>query len=112
DHQVVNVPKLRSALYLQYRLPFLPALTVLGGWRYAAPNPATPAGVTRVPAYNVFNAALRYRTAWRKHAMTWRLSVTNLLDKFYRRDTRTSLGDDDLSRAAPRLAPRPLTIGR
>ena len=111
DHQVVNVPKLRSALYLQYRLPFLPALTILGGWRYAAPNPATPDGVTRVPAYNVFNAGLRYRTAWRKHAMTWRLSVTNLFDTFYWRDTGSSLGDHYLFPGAPRLARLTLTIG-
>ncbi|HET7266832.1 MAG TPA: TonB-dependent receptor, partial [Oleiagrimonas sp.] len=110
-HQVVNVPKLRTALYLQYRLPFLPALTILGGWRYAAPNPATPDGVTRVPAYNVFNAGLRYRGAWGQHKMTWRLSVTNLFDEFYWRDTGSSLGDHYLFPGTPRLARLTLTIG-
>ncbi len=103
-HQVVNVPRLRSALYADYRLPFAPQLTLLGGWRYASPNVATPDGHARVPAYHVFDAGLRYVTHWNDHALTWRLSVDNVFNHFYWRDTGTSGGDSYLFPGAPRLA--------
>ncbi|HZX69289.1 MAG TPA: TonB-dependent siderophore receptor, partial [Rhodanobacter sp.] len=103
-HQVVNVPRVRSALSADYRLPFAPQLSLLGGWRYASPNVATPDGTVRVPAYHVFDAGLRYATQWNGHALTWRLSVDNVFNHFYWRDTGTSGGDSYLFPGAPRLA--------
>ena len=109
-HQVVNVPRVRGTLQGDYRLPFAPALTVLGGWRYAAPNVATPNGAVRVSAYNVFDAGLRYASTWNDHTMTWRLSVDNLFNRFYWRDTGTSGGDSYLFPGAPRLARLSVTV--
>ncbi|HWU76246.1 MAG TPA: TonB-dependent siderophore receptor [Rhodanobacter sp.] len=103
-HQVVNVPRFRSALHVDYRLPFAPGLSLLGGWRYASANVATPSGQVRVPAYHVFDAGLRYATSWHGHALTWRLSVDNVFNHFYWRDTGTSGGDSYLFPGAPRLA--------
>jgi len=103
-HQVVNVPRARSAVYLDYRLPFATRLSLLGGWRYASANPATPNGLVSVPAYNVFDAGLRYTTALEGHALTWRLDVDNVFNHFYWRDTGTSGGDSFLFPGAPRLA--------
>lgn len=103
-HQVVNVPQLRSSVYADYRLPLATNLHVLAGWRYASSNPATPNGLTRVPAYHVFDAGLRYVTAWQRHTLTWRLNVDNVFDHFYWRDTGSSLGDSYLFPGAPRLA--------
>ncbi len=103
-HQVVNVPRLRSALYLDYKLPLAPSLSLLGGWRYASPNTATPDGQVRVPAYHVFDAGLRYATQWNGHALTWRLSVDNVFNRFYWRDTGSAGGDSYLFPGAPRLA--------
>ena len=103
-HQVVNVPRARSAVYLDYRLPFASNLSLLGGWRYASANPATPNGLVSVPAYNVFDAGLRYTTALDGHALTWRLNIDNLFNHFYWRDTGTSGGDSFLFPGAPRLA--------
>lgn len=110
-HQVANVPRFRSAVYLDYTLPFLPKLGLLGGWRYASPNVATPDGRVRVPAYHVFDAGLRYATQWNGHALTWRLSVDNLFDRFYWRDTGSSDGDSYLFPGAPRLARLSLSFG-
>jgi iron complex outermembrane receptor protein len=104
DHQVVNVPRLRSAVYADYRLPFAPRLSLLGGWRYASPNVATPDGATRVPAYHVFDAGLRYEAQLNGHALTWRLNVDNVFNHFYWRDTGTSGGDSYLFPGMPRLA--------
>jgi iron complex outermembrane receptor protein len=110
-HQVANVPRFRSAVYLDYTLPLLPKLGLLGGWRYASPNVATPDGRVRVPAYHVFDAGLRYATEWHGHALTWRLSVDNLFDRFYWRDTGSSGGDSYLFPGAPRLARLSLSFG-
>jgi iron complex outermembrane receptor protein len=104
DHQVVNVPRWRTAVYADYTLPFAPQLAVLGGWRYAGTNVATPNGDTRVPAYHVFDAGLRFVTAVGGHAMTWRLNVDNVFNHFYWRDTGTSGGDSYLFPGMPRLA--------
>jgi len=104
DHQVVNVPRLRSAVYADYRLPFAPRLSLLGGWRYASPNVATPDGATRVPAYHIFDAGLRYEAQLNGHALTWRLNVDNVFNHFYWRDTGTSGGDSYLFPGMPRLA--------
>lgn len=103
-HQVVNVPRLRAALYADYRLPFAPQLSLLGGWRYASPNVATPDGHARVGAYHVFDAGLRYATTVGGHALTARLSIDNLFNRFYWRDTGSAFGDSYLFPGAPRLA--------
>ncbi len=108
-HQVVNVPRLRSAVYLDYRLPFTTDLSLLGGWRYASSNVATPNGLTRVPAYHVFDAGLRYVTQWNGHTLTLRLNVDNVFNHFYWRDTGSSGGDSYLFPGAPRLARLTLT---
>jgi len=104
DHQVVNVPRYRTAVYADYSLPFAPGLAVLGGWRYASSNVATPDGATRVPAYHVVDAGLRFATSLSGHAMTWRLSVDNVFNRFYWRDTGSSGGDSYLFPGTPRLA--------
>ncbi|MFC5525170.1 TonB-dependent siderophore receptor [Rhodanobacter ginsengisoli] len=109
-HQIVNVPRLRTAVYLDYRLPFAPALGLLGGWRHASANPATPDGATSVPAYNVFDAGLRYTGQWNGHALTWRLNVDNVFNHFYWRDTGSAYGDSYLFPGAPRLARLSLTV--
>lgn len=103
-HQVVNVPAWRSSVYLDWRLPLHDALAIYGGWRHAAANPATPDGHVRVDAYDVFDLGLRYRGQWRGHALTWRLGVDNLFDRFYWRDTGSSDGDSYLFPGAPRSA--------
>ena len=109
-HQVVNVPRLRTALYADYQLPFAHNLGLLGGWRYASANTATPNGLTRVPSYNVFDAGLRYNAKWSGHTLTWRLNVDNVFNHFYWRDTGSSGGDSYLFPGAPRLARLSLTV--
>ncbi len=110
-HQIANVPDFRATLHVDYALPFLPKLAVLGGWRYASPNVATMDGRVRVPAYHVFDAGLRYSTQWNDHALTWRLSVDNLFDHAYWRDTGSAWGDSYLFPGAPRLARLSVTVG-
>ena len=102
-HQVVNVPRLRASLHFDYALPMLPQLGLLAGWRHASANPATPDGQVRVPAYDVFDAGLRYGGRAGKHDFTVQLGIDNLFNRSYWRDTGSSLGDNYLFPGAPRL---------
>ncbi len=99
-HQVANVPSLRSSMQLDYRL--LPQLDVQGGWRHVSSNPATATGQVRAPAYDVFNAGLRWRRQWRESTLNTQLGVDNLFNKYYWRDTGSSDGDSYLFPGAPR----------
>lgn len=103
-HQVVNVPRRRAAIYLDWALPTHPDTSLLAGWRHAAANPATPDGAVEVPGYDVFDFGLRHLSRWNDHELTWRLSVDNVFDRFYWRDTGNSGGENFLFPGAPRLA--------
>ncbi len=109
-HQLVNVPKTRANVHVDYQLPFAAGLGVTGGWRYASANVATVDGSVRAPSYSVFDAGLRYQHALRDRPVTWRLSVDNVFDKFYWRDTGSSAGDYYLFAGAPRQARLSVTI--
>ena len=110
-HQVVNVPRLRASVQLDYTLPASPQLGLVAGWRFAARNPATPDGRIGAAAYQVFDLGLRYTTQWQQHPLTWRLAVDNVFDRFYWRDTGSSDGDNYLFPGAPRSARLTLTLG-
>ncbi|MGB8634055.1 MAG: TonB-dependent siderophore receptor [Rhodanobacteraceae bacterium] len=101
-HQIVNVPAMRVALLGEYRLRALPGLDLLAGLRYASPNPARPDNATRTPAYTLFDAGLRYQTAFHDQTVTWHLMASNLFNRFYWRDTGSAYGDAYLFPGAPR----------
>ena len=109
--QVVNVPRMRASLHLDYALPAMPQLALLAGWRHAAANPATPDGAVEVPAYDVFDAGLRYRGQLRERAFVVQLGIDNLFNRRYWRDTGSSLGDTYLFPGAPRLARLTVRVG-
>ena len=98
------MPRVRASVHFDYRLPALPALSLLAGARHAARNPATLDGQVHVPSWTVWDAGLRYDMRWGERELTWRLSVDNLTDRFYWRDTGSALGDSYLFPGAPRLA--------
>ncbi|MBH1590953.1 TonB-dependent siderophore receptor [Stenotrophomonas maltophilia] len=103
-HQLVNVPKVRASVHLAYALPFVQGLDVTGGWRYAAANVARADGGVRAPDDSVFDAGLRFRPRVHERAVTWNLSVDNVFNRFYWRDTGSSGGDYYLFPGAPRQA--------
>lgn len=102
-HQAINVPKLRAALHAEYTLP-VPGLALLGGARYSASKYASQAGNVEVGGYTVFDLGSRYRIAIGGYDTVLRLTVDNLFDKRYWRDTGDYLGDNYLFQGAPRTA--------
>ncbi len=110
-HQLVNVPKVRGTVHVDYALPFVDGLAVAGGWRYASSNVATVDGAVKVPSYGVFDAGLRFQHTLGNRPVRWNLSVDNLFDRFYWRDTGSTDGDYYLFAGAPRQARLSVTIG-
>ncbi|SBV38044.1 TonB-dependent siderophore receptor [uncultured Stenotrophomonas sp.] len=109
-HPLVNVPTTRASLHADYQLPFAPDLGITGRWRYASSNVATVDGRVRAPGYSVVGAGLRFRHELRGHALDWNLSVDNVFNRFYWRDTGSSAGDYYLFPGAPRQARLSVTI--
>jgi iron complex outermembrane receptor protein len=52
----------------------------------------------------VFDAGLRFKHQLQGHAVSWNLSVDNVFNRFYWRDTGSSMGDYYLFPGAPRQA--------
>lgn len=103
-HQTLNVPRLRGTLAMDYRVPTMPALTLLAGWQYASNNVASADGSVSVPAYQVFDAGVRYVSTLGRHRAVWRLTVSNVFNRFYWRYTGSDGNDSYLLPGAPRLA--------
>jgi len=104
DHQAINVPKLRASLYADYALPWVDGLALLGGVQYSASKYADRVGNVQAGDYAVVNVGGRYSTRIDGYETVFRLSVDNLFDKRYWRDTGEYLGDDYLFQGAPLTA--------
>ncbi len=103
-HQVVNVPLLRTSVWLAWQLPWWQPLSLSAGWRHASENPATAHGDVKLDAWNAVDAGVHYVDQWQSRQWRIDLTVSNLFNHFYWRDAAGFLGDHYLFAAAPRLA--------
>ncbi|MDT9047028.1 TonB-dependent receptor, partial [Escherichia coli] len=67
-------------------------------------------GRVRAPAYSVVDAGLRFRHELHGRALDWNLSVDNVFNRFYWRDTGSSSGVYYLFPGAPRQARLTVTL--
>lgn len=102
--QVINTPRLRSAVFADYAIPGVEGLALLGGWTYTSSKQATRDGLVAIPAVHRFDAGLRYATKLGATHATFLLMVDNVFNKHYWKDVGESLGDGYLHRGAPRTA--------
>ncbi|KAF1006998.1 MAG: Ferric-anguibactin receptor FatA [Pseudomonas fluorescens] len=109
-HQAINVPNLRASLYADYALPWIDGLALLGGVQYSASKYADRTGDVSADGYAVVNVGSRYTTKVDGYETVLRLSVDNLFDKRYWRDTGEYLGDDYLFQGAPLTARLSATV--
>ena len=99
----MNVPKVRASVHVA-------CTAVRAGpgchWRLALCGCQRGArdGAVRAPDYSVFDAGLRFQHRLHERAVTWNLSVDNVFNRFYWRDTGSSGGDYYLFPGAPRQA--------
>jgi iron complex outermembrane receptor protein len=101
DKQVINVPRVRTALFADVTAPRLRGLHLLPGWSYTGRKEATRDDLVSVPGYNLFNLGARYTPGGESGRMTFRLYADNITDKRYWKDTGASLGDTFIHLGAP-----------
>ena len=101
NKQVINVPRVRTALFADLMVPRVRGLHLMPGWSYTGRKEATRDDAVSVPAYNLFNFGARYTPGGEGGRMTLRLYADNIADKRYWKDTGASLGDTFLHLGAP-----------
>jgi len=110
NKQVINVPRVKTALFADIAMPRalgwrLAGLHVMPGWSYTARKEATRDDTVSVGGYNLFNLGASY-TAFHKPGgdegrLTFHLYADNILDKRYWKDTGASYGDTFIHLGAP-----------
>jgi iron complex outermembrane receptor protein len=101
NKQVINVPRLHTALFADMLLPHLRGLHLTPGWSYTSRKEATRDDLVNVSGYNLFNLGARYMPGGENGRMTLRLYADNLFDKRYWKDTGASYGDTFIHLGAP-----------
>lgn len=84
--RVPNVPALKSAVNLDYRVPQLAGLSVNGSWEYTGKKAFEFNNNTFVPSYHVANLGAAYIMRLAGKQTVLRATVNNVFDKFYWRD--------------------------
>jgi iron complex outermembrane receptor protein len=101
NKQVLNVPRVRTALFADLLVPRARGLHLMPGWSYTARKEASRDDTVSVPAYNLFNFGARYTPGGEEGRITFRLYADNITDKRYWKDTGASLGDTFIHLGAP-----------
>jgi iron complex outermembrane receptor protein len=101
DKQVINVPRVRTALFADAMVPHMRGLHLMPGWSYTGRKAATRDDLVSVPAYNLFNFGARYTPGGEDGHVTFRLYADNISNKRYWKDTGASLGDTFIHLGAP-----------
>ena len=81
--QYVGMPKLKSNLLFEYRVPALHGLVASFDWQYTAKRPGNDSNLFWIPSYSVFDLGARYTTQVMGKATTFRLALNNLSDEHY-----------------------------
>ncbi|MDQ7968248.1 MAG: TonB-dependent receptor, partial [Oxalicibacterium faecigallinarum] len=105
--RIGNVPRFKSAVYMDYALPQMPAMKLNATWIYStsktfAPNNQIAELNRKVDGYHIVNLGARYATKIGNTATTLRFGVDNVFNKFYWGDASNAFGGY-LIPGAPRL---------
>jgi iron complex outermembrane receptor protein len=110
NKQVINVPRVKTALFADITMPRalgwrLAGLHVMPGWSYTARKEATRDDTVSVGGYNLFNLGASYTPILKpgndEGRLTLHLYADNILDKRYWKDTGASYGDTFIHLGAP-----------
>lgn len=99
--QVINVPRVRTALFADVGVPHARGLHLMPGWSYTGRKAATRDDAVSVDGYNIFNLGARYTVGGDQGRMTLRVYADNITDKRYWKDTGANYGDTFIHLGAP-----------
>jgi iron complex outermembrane recepter protein len=83
DMRYVGAPKVKGNTLLEYHIPALQGLVATFDWQFSSPRPANDTNSFFVAGYNLFDIGARYTSTVLGKAVTWRLAVDNVADKYY-----------------------------
>jgi iron complex outermembrane receptor protein len=81
--QFVGIPRYKSNLLTEYRLPVGVGTFLSLNWQSVARRAIDDINSTWTPAYNVFDLGMRFAHSIRNTVATWRLTVNNVSDVHY-----------------------------
>lgn len=110
DHQAQNVPKVRFATHLTYRVPQVNGFAVMAGGQYSSSKYANKEGSAKVAAYTRFDLGAAYQFKLNNSDAQFVLNIDNLFNKKYWRDVGEADGDNYLFLGAPRTATLSLNL--
>jgi iron complex outermembrane receptor protein len=101
NKQVINVPRVHTALFAELAMPHVHGFYLMPGWSYTDRKEATRDDAVSVGGYNLFNLGARYTPGGEQGRVTLRLYADNITDKRYWKDTGANYGDTFIHLGAP-----------
>jgi iron complex outermembrane recepter protein len=98
---VINVPRVRTAVFADVEVPHAHGLHLMPGWSYTGRKAATRDDAVSVAGYNIFNFGARYTVGGEQGHTTLRFYADNITDKRYWKDTGANYGDTFIHLGAP-----------
>jgi iron complex outermembrane receptor protein len=83
DKRFVGIPRYRSNLLTEYRVPVGTGTFLSVNWQFTGQRPIDDINSTSTPAYNVVDLGMRYRHTMLNKPTTWRIGVNNVADVHY-----------------------------
>ena len=81
--QFVGIPKFKSNLLTEYRLPVGTGTYLSLNWQAVGRRPIDDVNTSYTPSYHVVDLGMRYRHAILNTAATWRLTINNVANVHY-----------------------------
>jgi iron complex outermembrane receptor protein len=97
-----NVPALTLRANGSYRVAAVPGLSLLGTVSYEGDRTVLPDESIALPAWTRLDAGVRYETRMMGVGTTWSLTVNNLTDRRYLKESPYQLATSTSSLGAPR----------
>jgi len=101
NKQVINLPRVHTALFADLLVPHAHNLHLMPGWSLTTRKEATRDDRVSVGGYNLFNLGARYAPGGEDGRVIFRLYADNIFDKRYWKDTGASYGDTFIHLGAP-----------
>jgi iron complex outermembrane recepter protein len=86
-----NTPRFAGSLFVEYRPPYVPGLSVSAGVFHTGARAVNAANQAFIPGYQTFDIGARYTTDIYGTDVTFRVNIDNVLDKNYYAATSSSL---------------------
>jgi len=83
DKQFVGIPKYKSNIFVEYRVPRLSGVYLNSDWQLVGRRAMDDINSAYVPQYNLFDIGIRYTTRIGGVSTTWRVTANNLTDVQY-----------------------------